>query len=229
MSEEKDFSKRFEDEQKGKINRAMSYKPKDPVTVSISIVVGILIVAFMFNFLNREPSTAVTSNAAPTYVNSSSVAVTALEMPATQETAKPEQPAAPKEYKLNEMATVGKFDIIALDDTIETEIKGKYSSEKTENQYVVITLKVTNNDDRARDVGGSMFTLIDSKNRSYQKADVAMTDQNFLMYETINPGLSKTFKIAFETARGLKGFKLKTSSGVLLAGLDSSALIDLGI
>jgi hypothetical protein len=132
-------------------------------------------------------------------------------------------------FKLNDKVTAGKFAVTASDTKVTSELKSTYTSEKTQDQFVVVKVAITNNDDRARDVSTSMFKLTDGNGKNYEAFDksVGVDGDEFLFYETINPGLTRERSVAFETPKGISGLKLVVDSGVALAGGEKVA-IDLG-
>jgi hypothetical protein len=184
-------------------------------TIIIVIVIIVIIVGIYASSKNDD-STNIDS---PAEVSADEVA------PVTKSGPEPVVEVTPT-YAIDEAVTAGDFDITASSPEVVTEIVGEYSTLETENQYVIVTLRVKNNDTEPRDVSGSMFTLYDADKRKYTSADIS--SDNFIVYETINPGLSVTFRVAFETERGLSGFLLEADSGVLFAGGDP-ANINLGI
>ncbi|RTE05476.1 DUF4352 domain-containing protein [Paenibacillus whitsoniae] len=123
-------------------------------------------------------------------------------------------PSSIPEFKMNEAARVGAFEFAAISYNISSEFSGT----KTENQFVVVKVKMTNNDSKPRDFSKSLFQLKDGTGKTYAPFDGAVSDNSLLVYETVNPGLSKTRTIIFETPKEMKGFQLDCNSGVLLAG-----------
>lgn len=222
MSDKKDFSKRFdgppEDREKDGVSE------RSVTTKIVSAGVGIVVLFALFLWIgnsisggDRPPSSQINTN----QVNQTPSYTTAA---IPSQTAQTQSEKNVTEYKRGETAKAGKFDIVASGMQITKEIKSDFLTKTSENQFVVVTVKITNNDDRARDISSGMFELIDEKGRTYKAADI--TFDEFLFYDTINPGLSKSAKVAFETAEGLNKFKLKADSGVALAG-GESVIIDL--
>lgn len=138
-----------------------------------------------------------------------------------EQTTTTQPPAVKTLYAVNEDAAAGAFTFNVKGAKIASEI----GSTTTENQFVIVSVKFTNNDVRARDFSTGLFTLIDSSGKTYKAAETYAND--YLVYETLNPGLSKTAYVAFETPKGISGFKLNADSGLLLAG-GETVTIDLG-
>jgi len=131
----------------------------------------------------------------------------------------PKEPDYPT-FQMKEDATAGKF-IYNIDAVlIESRIEFDYTKLITNDQFVVLKIKITNDDDRARDISSHAFTLLDAKGRKYDAYDPPgpFDSEVILYYETINPGLSRTRMLLFETPKGIDGLKLRADSGVALAG-----------
>jgi hypothetical protein len=124
---------------------------------------------------------------------------------------------------INDLVRAENFVYQVLSADIVSEIQEKSS----ENQFVVVHIKIINDDKTPRAISTSLFKLIDSNGREY-KADPFIWEEDALSYESINPGLSISGKVYFETPKGLTGFTLEADSGVLLAG-GEPVKIDLGI
>lgn len=132
-------------------------------------------------------------------------------------------------FKLKEDAKAGTFVYNASDVRVSSELKTSYTRIKTEDQFVVVKLKITNKDKRARDISAHAFELLDSAGTEYEAYNplASVGGDEVLFYETINPGLSRTRLVVFETPKGISGLKLQAKSGVMLAG-DEITQIDLG-
>lgn len=124
-----------------------------------------------------------------------------------------------KVYKLNEVAAAGKLEVTATKSSTVTSFKTQYNDvQKTDNQFVIVTVKLTNKDEHARDVSSKMFKLVDSDGKTYDPYDKTVIDDSLLIYETINPGISRTKKVLFETPKDITIAKLRADSGVAFAG-----------
>jgi hypothetical protein len=141
----------------------------------------------------------------------------------------PSPTPAPVTHKIGDKVAAGKFVLTVTSANVTTQLKSDYTDVKTEDQFVVVKVAITNNDEKARDVSTNMFTLADGSGKTYKAYDrsVGVSGDEFLFYETINPGLSRTRSVAFETPKGIAGLKLIANSGVALAG-GESVTVDLG-
>lgn len=99
---------------------------------------------------------------------------------------------------------------------------GIFDKKDTDGQFVVLEMSILNRDNRARDISPTLFSLLDEDGRKYDY--VSMASEKFIKLETLNPGISRTGLLAFETPVGVKGLKLKAKSGILLAGGESTVI-----
>ncbi|WP_337102416.1 DUF4352 domain-containing protein [Paenibacillus sp. YIM B09110] len=106
---------------------------------------------------------------------------------------------------------LGQFAVTVGASSITQEVAGN----TTVDQFVVVDLTFKNNDTRARDLSHSIATLIDGSGVEYKASDFLR--DGFLYYETVNPGLTRSYKIAFETPAGISGLKLRLKDGVAFA------------
>ncbi|MFC4102896.1 DUF4352 domain-containing protein [Paenibacillus xanthanilyticus] len=86
---------------------------------------------------------------------------------------------------------------------------------KTENQFIVVTIKAENFGDKEVTVDNSQFVLIDKSNRLYKTSSdmdlIIALDSYFSVADGINPGLSKTGKVVFEVPLGTNDVALGVS------------------
>ncbi len=69
----------------------------------------------------------------------------------------------------------------------------------TANNFIIVTVKIDNSGDDAYDVNTLRFKLIaDDKEYEYD-ADAVLYLDNAMFMDTLNPGLSKEYNIAYET------------------------------
>ncbi|MBE1443907.1 DUF4352 domain-containing protein [Paenibacillus sp. OAS669] len=173
------------------------------------IVIGIAVVVVFLLFYRSPKDEDKTFVAPPSAQNATHAS--------TQIAPTPTTPPVPT-YKIGEPVAAGKFDIVATNYKTAAEFKTKYSVEKTENQFVIVDVKITNKDDRARDVSSRMFKLVDVDGKTYDPYDKTIVDDNVFLYETVNPGISRSKSVLFETPKDIKVAKLRVDSGVALAG-----------
>ena len=125
-------------------------------------------------------------------------------------------------YYLGETADIGngvKFVVNSVYDT------NKIGYNETENNYVVITYTIKNESDEAWSLNPNNITLLLGNTEfEYSSATYSLKD-SASSFDEINPGLSKKFSIAFETAYKSteKTYKIKVSEFVLYG--DSSVSI----
>ncbi|ANY67675.1 hypothetical protein BBD42_15280 [Paenibacillus sp. BIHB 4019] len=122
----------------------------------------------------------------------------------------------PKLPSVGEKATVGKFDLTINGLKTAAEFRG----ETTEGQFVIVTVSITNNDSDPRDISSNMFKLSDGDGKTYGTFDgIFFTRQGEtedLVYETVNPGLTRKRIVVFETPKDISGLRLSIADGVAL-------------
>ena len=74
-----------------------------------------------------------------------------------------------------------------------------YLSENTDYNFVLITVKVTNNSNKNITISGSCADLYNSSGTKYESQ--TSLNVNYIISEDIGAGISKTFKIVFETPK----------------------------
>jgi hypothetical protein len=135
-------------------------------------------------------------------------------------------------FKLNETATAGKLAYIVSEvKATKTIGTNQFLTKTTDNQYIVLKVKVTNNDNDARTIDTNLFSLTDGQGRKYSAmadADMYVNGQSSFFLQQVNPGTNASGYIVFETPPGITGLKLHCSSGLGLAS-GSEAVIDLGM
>ncbi|MCD9024299.1 DUF4352 domain-containing protein [Cohnella silvisoli] len=123
-------------------------------------------------------------------------------------------------YKLGQDAKAGTFTYKVSGVTVTDVLKSGYDETKTEDQFVVVKIRITNGDVNPRDISANSFELRDQSGNSYKAFDrnSNVGKDEPLYYETLNPGLSRTRVVIFETPAGISGLTLRADSGVALAG-----------
>jgi hypothetical protein len=123
-------------------------------------------------------------------------------------------------YAIGQEAKAGTFTYNVSDVTVTNALKSEYDETKTEDQFVVVKMRITNGDVNPRDISSNAFILRDQSGNTYEALDRSSNVGNDepLYYETINPRLSRTRVVIFETPAGISGLTLRADSGVALAG-----------
>ncbi|WP_268795466.1 DUF4352 domain-containing protein [Paenibacillus sp. Leaf72] len=79
---------------------------------------------------------------------------------------------------------------------------------------------MTNNDSDPRDISASMFQLSDADGKTYGTYDgvfyIRKGETEDLVYETVNPGLTRKRAVVFETPKDVSGLRLSIADGVAL-------------
>jgi hypothetical protein len=100
------------------------------------------------------------------------------------------------------------------------ELKNNVGIKKTEGNFVLIDVTVTNNDIKTRMVDTNMFVLKDGKGRTYEPnhwAELYVNSETFFMTD-VQPDMSKSTTLVFEVPLDAYELVLEVSSGVALAG-----------
>lgn len=147
-----------------------------------------------------------------------------------QETKTEEKKEQAKEYKVGDVVPVEKFEYKVNSIKTATKIGNEFLNKKTDGQFLIINVTVTNKDSEARIIDTSLFKIIDSQGREFEPmadGDVYVNENVEFFLQEVNPNLSKTGNIVFEMPKDAKGLKLEVNSGVGFAG-GTTALINLG-
>lgn len=104
----------------------------------------------------------------------------------------------------------------------EKSIGSDYSKLETNNNFVVLTIKVTNNSNDPYDINSSRFMLTDGNNEYKYEASALLSVENHMYLDTLNPNISKEYVIVYETPTETveKEYKLKIKP-VDLSDIDS--------
>ena len=73
-----------------------------------------------------------------------------------------------------------------------------YFNDKTSNNFVLITLTVTNTSKKTKTIYGSCIDLYNEAGTKLECFSTIVID--YIIVEDLNPGISKTFQVAFETS-----------------------------
>ncbi len=124
--------------------------------------------------------------------------------PSTPSPSTPPQTSAPTvTYKIGDTVNVDDLEFTLLDVYNTKQIGSEYLGAKTENNYVVVKVKVKNNESKEISLTSSNFHLFNGKSE-YEPNSAAIYlgegDANpFYILEEIGSGLSKTISIVYET------------------------------
>lgn len=74
-----------------------------------------------------------------------------------------------------------------------------YTETHTDNNFVVVTVKITNNSTEPYDVNPLRFTLVEGDKEYEHTNDALLSLENVMFLDTINPSLSNEYIIVYET------------------------------
>jgi len=99
------------------------------------------------------------------------------------------------------------------------ELYGTLIGEKADGVFIILDVEVTNTGNSAKYLMDSFVKLVDDQNREFSPSTSAAfylkPQGSALMFEQINPGITKKGKIVYDVPQGLKVFNLKISSNLI--------------
>ena len=99
-------------------------------------------------------------------------------------------------------------EIVADEDGVEfcvTKVSNKkkfgndYSEVKTDNNFVVVNIEITNNSNEPYSVNGLNFLLLKGEDEYQYDEETVLLVENYLYLDTINPNLTEKYTIVYET------------------------------
>ena len=99
-------------------------------------------------------------------------------------------------YGFNDLVSVGKLDYIVTS-AYNTKQIGSFGT-VTENNYVVVTMKIKNNDSSEKYLSESNFNYYRGTNKYGTHNDGIYLENGFWLNTTIGAGISKTIQIVYE-------------------------------
>jgi len=102
---------------------------------------------------------------------------------------------------------------------IGEDVYGTFFGEKADGVFVILDVEVSNTGNSAKYLMDSYLKLIDDQNREFSpNSAVAIylkPEGSALMFEQVNPGITKKGKIVFDVPAGLKVANVRISSNLL--------------
>lgn len=115
----------------------------------------------------------------------------------------PENPPKNTNGKIGDTLTNNDGVSICLISVEDTKVLGSgYLTETTDNNFILLTIKVVNNSDKQQTFYGSCVDLYNSSNIKYEEYTSIYID--FILSEDIGAGITKTFQVVFETPKTSK-------------------------
>lgn len=81
----------------------------------------------------------------------------------------------------------------------QTSVGSDYLEVTTEYNFVVVSVKIANNSSEPYDVNSLRFVLMNGETEYEYATDTIMSLDNALTLDTVNPGITKEYTIAYET------------------------------
>ena len=141
------------------------------------------------------------------------------------QTTTPEQVTAKQEvktYSLGDEIQAGdfKWKITKVSTTKEIgqDVMGTFFGEKADGLFVVLDVEVENTANSAQYLTDSYIKLVDSQSREFSPNTVAAIylkpEGSALMFEQVNPGITKKGKIVYDVPENVKNFNVKITSSL---------------
>lgn len=89
----------------------------------------------------------------------------------------------------------------------------KYTPDAEGAVFLKVNVTVKNTGKQMINTDSSFFKLKTSDDVEYSPSTVLVADEEYFLYEGINPGLAQTGNVVFEVPSGLSGLKLQVQTG----------------
>lgn len=183
-----------------------------------TILLGLLLIAGVSAAINGGGS----SSTAPASDSPDGGAADTGKETAPSGEARPTEAAKPKGARKGHAVRDGKFEFVVT--TVKNgpaRIGDQYVNETAQGRFLLITVKVTNIGDEARQLSDSNQKLFDTSGRSYEASSTAgvLLPDNKVLYENINPGNSVTATLVFDVPRTAKPGRIELHDGLLSGGV----------
>lgn len=127
-----------------------------------------------------------------------------------------------KEYHLGDEVSVGDFKWKIIDMTTATElgddIMGNFYGQKADGIFVIFDVEVENIGSSAEYLTDSYVKIIDDQNREFSPDSTAAfylkPEGSALVFDQINPGITKKGKIVYDVPENLKGYLEISSNNI---------------
>jgi hypothetical protein len=212
-------------------NCGAKLKNKVLLIVIIAVIVFLCICCCGFGVAskNKQDNSTQTGSESSVQTDESNIQSSDTDNSGTPAESNDATPAAPTEttHQIGETFKNGELECTILEyneqDTFKSNNQFVEDLTSADGTFVVVKVKITNQDSEKRTFDSSMFTLKDSEGRtfdSYNNYNLSfyIEDADSLFLEPCNPGLSKTGYVFFEVPKDLTSYDLAVDSGMLFAG-----------
>jgi len=132
-----------------------------------------------------------------------------------------------KTYQLGEEIQAGnlkwKITSVATATQIGQDIAGTFFGEKTDGLFLIIDVEVENTANSAQYLMDSYAKLVDSQGREFSPDTAAALylkpSGSAIIFEQINPGITKKGKIVYEVPEGVNSFNVKITSDLFTSNI----------
>lgn len=104
-----------------------------------------------------------------------------------------------KSYYIGDTVTVSNVDFTVTEVYDATHLGSEYVGADTENNFIVITVKIFNKNNNEKNLMGSSFILKKGAAKYEPSSDAIYLENGFYLMATVNAGVSKTVSLVYET------------------------------
>jgi hypothetical protein len=134
-----------------------------------------------------------------------------------------EQPKPQQEFKLGDKIAAGEFawkiTKMTKQKSIGEDIAGTFFGEEASGEFLIIDVEIENTGKSANYLMDSFIKLVDDQNREFSADTMAAIylkpEGSALMFELVNPGITKKGKIVYDVPKGLKVMNVKIANSVI--------------
>lgn len=137
--------------------------------------------------------------------------------------------AGAKEHQTGETFTVGSGDkqveYTVTDVKTASNVGGEYG-EDADAQFVIVTVEMTNNAQESFSVSTEPYRLVDSQDRKYEvDTDAQGWAENSILYEQLDPGVTKTGVLIFDVPEDQSERKLRIEPAGMFSTADAHVVV----
>ncbi|MCH4287238.1 MULTISPECIES: DUF4352 domain-containing protein [Bacillota] len=116
-----------------------------------------------------------------------------------QKEEKKEEQKEEKVYGIGDTQKVGKVEYTVVSKDVTDHIGDEYFGVAAQNEFMILTVKITNHGDKSLTVADSFFNLVDgSKTFKTDSGDAIYLEDDSIIFKEINPDASLTGKVIFD-------------------------------
>ena len=168
--------------------------------------------------------TVTTTDGAGAGTTSSTSAASSTSRPSKPKTVKPSTSKAAAVPGIGSTVKDGKFTFVVTKVVPgKTKVGDQYLNKKSQGQFVLVYVTVTNHGDEAQSFFGDNQVVYDAQGRKFSadsEAAIYLGDASKSLYEEINPGNSVKGIVVFDVPKGVKLTKIELHDSAFSGGVD---------